>query len=376
MPAIVKVVQNYTPIKRKVLHFIFWSILLAMYLVSYNRFDTKYSWLLAVKEIFAVTSIFYFTSYYIIPKFVLKGRYLYFLSWLILIYFWWGLLTYSTCYLMNINIHPSKRLQSYVDHVIHMGLIGLFKYDTFTFYFLDFIYFISLPLGIKLTKSILSIGNEKTLLEFKNLELELSNVQLELAFLKLQINPHFLFNTINNIIFLVSEDTALAEKSLAQLSRIMNYLVYESDKKTVPLDSEFSFLRSYIQLEKIRLSSKVKTTININSDSNDYTIVPLIIFPFVENAFKHGPMSSSRDAWVDIQISSRNHILDMQVSNGFRRIEKPVGYVGGIGIDNVYKRLELNYPKQYNLTITEAADSYIVVLKLSLNGNEFSDINL
>jgi Putative regulator of cell autolysis len=277
---------------------------------------------------------------------------------------------------MNINIHPSKRLQSYVDHVIHMGLMGLFKYDTFTFYFLDFIYFISLPLGIKLTKSILSIGNEKSLLEYKNLELELSNVQLELAFLKSQINPHFLFNTINNIIFLVSEDTVLAEKSLAQLSRIMNYLVYESDKKTVPLDSEISFLKSYIELEKMRLSSKVKTTIDINTDSEKYTIVPLIIFPFVENAFKHGPMTSSRNAWVDIQILIKNHILNMKVSNGFRRIEKPPGYVGGIGVENVYKRLELNYPDQYKLTINESGDSYTILLKLSLNANEFSDINL
>ncbi|WP_206531928.1 histidine kinase [Sphingobacterium sp. DR205] len=353
--------------KRTIIHIMFWSSLFAMYLVSYKRFDATYSWLLAVKELIVITSIFYFTSYFIIPKYLLKGRYTICLLWLAVIYTWWGLLTYLTCWGINSYINPSKRLQEYVDHVLKIGLSGLFNYSTFTFYLLDFIYFISFPLGIKLTKAILDIRNEKTQLELENLELDLSNVQLELAFLKAQINPHFLFNTINNIIFLVSVDPPRAEKSLTQLSGIMNYLVYESDKPVVSLEFEFAFLESYIELEKLRLSNKVRTVIYIETDSNDYFVVPLIIFPLIENAFKHGPMSSNKNAWVDIQVFAKDGGLNVNISNGYKRVDKPVGYVGGIGVDNVRKRLELNYPNQYNLEINETRECYTVRLELNLS---------
>ncbi|WP_293928059.1 sensor histidine kinase [Sphingobacterium sp. UBA6320] len=267
---------------------------------------------------------------------------------------------------LDLYIHISERLQKYVDKVLQIGLTGLFKYSTVAFYFLDFIYFISLPLGIKLTQAILSIRYQKTDLELKNTELALNNVMLELAFLKAQINPHFLFNTINNIICLVQEDPVRAEISLVQLTGIMNYLVYESDKSSVPLQSEFTFIESYIGLEKLRLNSKVQTSVQILSDKDDYFIAPVIIFAFIENAFKHGPMSSSKNAWLDIEIIAKDGKLTMQVSNGFKRVAKPVGYVGGVGLENVKKRLELNYSGNYNLDIQEMEDSYIVLLELNL----------
>lgn len=366
MMSIVRFFQSDTAMKRSLFHIAFWSCLFIMYLVSYKRFDPMYSWILAVKELIVITSIFYFTSYFIIPKYFMKGRYFICLLWLLIIYSWWGLLTYLTCLGINFHIQPSKRLQEYVDHVLKIGLSGLFNYATFTFYLLDFIYFISFPLGIKLTKAILSMRNQKTQLELKNVELDLSNVQLELAFLKAQINPHFLFNTINNIIFLVSEDPPRAEKSLTQLTGIMNYLVYESDKPVVSLESEFAFLESYIEVEKLRLSNKVQTKIHIESDSKDYSIVPLIIFPLIENAFKHGPMSSNKNAWVDIQIFAKGGELKVDISNGYKRVTKPIGYVGGIGVDNVRKRLDLNYPDRYSLVIIDKIDFYTVRLELNL----------
>lgn len=364
---IVKFFKSHTATKRALIHMLFWSCLFTMYLVSYKRFDPTYSWILAIKELIVITSIFYFTSYFIFPKYFLKGRYFFCLLWLIIIYSWWGLLTYLTCLDINYNVHPSKRLQEYVDHVLKIGLTGLFNYSTFTFYLLDFIYFISLPLGIKLTKTIFNVRNEKTQLELKNLELDLNNLQLELAFLKAQINPHFLFNTINNIIFLVSEDAPRAENSLTQLSSIMNYLVYDSDKPFVSLDAEFGFLESYIELEKLRLSNKVQAIIHIESDSEEYFVVPLVIFPLLENAFKHGPMSSNKNAWIDIQVLAKDGILNVNISNGYKQVSKPVGYVGGIGVDNVRKRLELNYPNQYKLEITDEIDCYTARLELILN---------
>ena len=161
--------------------------------------------------------------------------------------------------------------------------------------------------------------------------------------------------------------------SLVQLTGIMNYLVYESDKPIVPLYAEYTFLESYIALEKLRLSNKVKTSIQISSDEDDYFIVPVIIFSFIENAFKHGPMSSSKNAWVDIQIKAKDGKLHMNISNGFKRVPKPVGYVGGVGLDNVKKRLDLNYAGNYRLSIQEMEDRYIVKLELNLIVTKFEN---
>lgn len=146
----------------------------------------------------------------------------------------------------------------------------------------------------------------------------------------------------------------------------MHYLLHESNRPTVPLSAEVVFLENYYDLEKLRISDSVKVEIVMELDSRRYNIVPLILFPFIENAFKHGPKSSMRNAWLKIVLRAADGILHMEVSNGINDIPKTGHSIGGIGIVNVKKRLELNYKDAYRLDIEQEKDRYIVNLTLQL----------
>lgn len=296
----------------------------------------------------------------------MKGKYVISFIWLVATYFWWALLTYYTCYLINEYMEPSKRLIMYINMVLENGVKGLLNFGEIPFYLLDFIYLVSLPLGIIITQAFLTTKNRQTKLKIKNVELALNNVELELAFLKMQINPHFLFNSLNNIYILVLDNNTKGAESITQLSGIMNYLLHESNRDTIQLQNEYVFLMNYINLERLRVNENVEIYIKMETDDEDYLVVPLIIFPFVENAFKHGPQSSRKSAWVDINIATINGKLRMEISNALTLIPKPDNYVGGIGIDNVRKRLALNYPKAHNLTIKQSEGQYTVVLTIDL----------
>lgn len=348
------------------LHIAFGACLVAIYIISYNRLDNSNAWIFVLKDILAVASIFYGTSYFAIPRWLMKGKYSMCLVWLLVIYVWWAVLTYYTCYFVHMYMEPSDRLAMYTSMVLDKGLKGLFNFKEIPFYLLDFIYLVSLPLGVRITQALLDVRNQQAKLEIKNMRLALNNVELELAFLKSQINPHFLFNTLNNIYILVENNNPKGAQSIIQLSSIMNYLLHESNQETVPLSVEYSFLKSYIDLEKLRISDQVDIQISMDSDNNSYSIVPLIIFPFVENAFKHGPKSSNKNAWVNIQIKTLQGKFQMEVANAFSPAPKPPGYVGGIGLENVRKRLDLNYKDAYALQIQENEHQYSTILTINL----------
>ncbi|MBE8719134.1 hypothetical protein C4F40_00125 [Sphingobacterium sp. Ka21] len=373
MPHTAKLFNNYAPTRRLFFHLLFWCCMGAMYAIAYNRLDRNNSWVLLVKDLFAVTTIFYSTAYIIIPRWLMKGRYLLCLAWAIVIYTWWGGLSYVAAGFIQEFLSPNERLGLYVRMALENGLSGLFKPSVLPFYLLDFIYLVSLPISMKIVQAFVSIRNEKTALELKNTELALkntalalNNVELELAFLKSQINPHFLFNTLNNIYILVTDENPKGAESITQLSGIMNYLLHESNRSVVPVDVELTFLQNYIELEKLRFSEKVKIDVHMESNAEGRMVVPLIIFPFIENAFKHGPKASNKNAWVNVYIEAQGEQLIMRVSNGVRHVPKPVGYIGGIGIGNVRKRLELNYGNSYTLNVAEEEDSYTVNLVLDL----------
>lgn len=374
MAQLAKIFYNYTPTKRIVTHIVFWSCLFAVYVVLYNRYDKEYAWLLALKDLVAITVIFYTTSYIIIPKWLMRGKFLLSLAWLLITYLWWGSLTYLVFLGIDFYIDQmSPNLRRLVDVVLDMGILGPIKPATVSMYILDFVYLISLPVGIKLIEAMLSVRNQKTELELKNTELalnnaelELNNVQLELAFLKSQINPHFLFNALNNILILMGKDVNKAIDCQRHLTGIMGYLVYDSNRTTVSLEEEYSFLRNYIELERIRLNPDTSIEVSMEADARNYTVVPLILFPFLENAFKHGPMASGKESNLRVSISAKRRLLTMDISNGFLKFDKPVGYKGGVGIENVKRRLELNYPDNHQLKITEENGRYTVHLTMRL----------
>src|SRR5690606_3119853 len=136
-----------------------------------------------------------------------------------------------------------------------------------------------------------------------------------------------------------------------------------------PLGEEYVFLKNYIELERIRLHDETIVEVSIRSDREDYQIVPLIVFPLLENAFKHGPMASGKNANLKILISACREKLVVNISNGYTILDKPKGYKGGVGLDNVVRRLELYYPNDYELIIDDNGKWYSVNLAINLNGD-------
>lgn len=199
--------------------------------------------------------------------------------------------------------------------------------------------------------------------------LEKDKVATELSFLKNQINPHFYFNTLNNIYALTEVDPKLAGEAILQLSKMMRHLLYGAQRDETMLSQEIAFVRNYIALMKLRLTDKVELALELPAELQDMPLAPLILLPFVENAFKHG-VSTTRPSHVSIRITQREKMLDVQVDNSIIP-ENAISLEdsGGIGLANTRRRLDLLYPGKYKLDAgaDEAGLEYSVHLELDLS---------
>ena len=198
---------------------------------------------------------------------------------------------------------------------------------------------------------------------------ELENTQLssELRFLKAQVNPHFLFNTLNNLYYLVVNQSGHAPDVVAKLSGMMRYMLHESNHPTVPLAREVEYLESYLDLERLRLDDAVPIAFDVTGSVEGVRIVPLVLITFVENAFKHGIGGGGAESWVTIRLSVRAGHVQFRVSNArVAANQKTVREASGIGLANVRRRLELAYPERHTLTVTEGEREYTVDLQIDL----------
>ena len=199
----------------------------------------------------------------------------------------------------------------------------------------------------------------------QNEELERQNLKQQLEYLKYQINPHFFMNTLNNIHALVDIDPTKAKDSIVVLSRMMRYLLYESDNTMVTLQKEIEFLKSYIDLMSMRYTSKVHISLRIDGEDKPGNIPPLLLITFVENAFKHG-VSYREESFIRVTLSIADDALHFTCANS-RHDEQP-SQRGGVGLDNVRKRLDLIYKSRYYLSIEAKPETYEVMLRLPLGG--------
>ena len=192
-------------------------------------------------------------------------------------------------------------------------------------------------------------------------KLKEQSLKQELDYLRYQINPHFIMNTLNNIHALVDIDPEQAKDSIVDMSRMMRYLLYESDNNCVSLSSAILFLKKYLNLMKLRYMDTVEINLDVpQSCSEDLALVPLVFIPFVENAFKHG-VGIDKTSTIDIDIEHKNGRLLFHCHNTKSGVKHEYG---GVGLNNVTKRLELIYGNDYNLDIRDEDDSYDVRLDL------------
>jgi LytS/YehU family sensor histidine kinase len=208
---------------------------------------------------------------------------------------------------------------------------------------------------------------QKVTTKFQDIERE--KLEAELKALKAQINPHFLFNTLNNLYSLTLDKSDKAPGLVLKLSDMMRYILYECNDKYVFVDKELDFIRSYLELQKIRLDDAIPVSINVKGSASQNKIAPLLFEPLIENAFKHGAYGKNNNGFVDILFNfEERDKMELSIENRFDikwqdedRKEK------GIGIKNVTRRLELLYPDKYDLNISKQEDLFKVKLQIDLS---------
>lgn len=239
----------------------------------------------------------------------------------------------------DINFRPPMKAFGFYNHILTSALISGFA--------------IGLGVMDKLKQ------NEK-----KQKELEKEKLNSELAFLKNQISPHFFFNTLNNIYSLIEIDGPIARESVLKLSKLMRYLLYESEQGETLISEEISFMNNYIDLMKLRINPRVELRVDFPVVFSDFSIPPLLFVPFIENAFKHGVSSRDR-SFINIRMELGAEQIRFKIKNsiGKGRLAGDMEH-SGIGLENVKKRLGLLYPGNHELKIEQDGATFQVELSI------------
>jgi len=210
-------------------------------------------------------------------------------------------------------------------------------------------------------------------------ELEKEKLSAELKFLKSQVQPHFLFNTLNNLYGLTLRQSPKAPEIVLKLSELMRYMLYKTNAPRVPLSQEINYLKNYITLEKIRYDDAVNVFFQVHGDILDKEIAPMLLIAFIENSFKHGVSEGLENAWVKITIKLEDNQLFLDIANSLTSPQSMLSpskneevindedTTGGVGLPNVQHRLELLYKGRYTLDLEQNQESYHIKLALELD---------
>ena len=295
-------------------------------------------------HVFFLMVIVYFNYWYLIPRYLSQKR----------------LVTYlALLFLTAAVVMPIEMVCLYWNIVGHNNIDAQLELLTkqsghFIFLFMTLI-----------VSTLLKITKEWLLQQAVQKDLENKNLQSELSFLKSQINPHFLFNTLNSLYALTLKKSDKAPELVLQLSDMMRYMLYKSNEKEVPLDQEIKYIENYLALERTRYGNKARIEFDyVGEPASQYKVAPLLFITFLENSFKHGLSQSIEHGFVECFIYTENGVIDYTLQNS-KTTERDDNYFqGGIGLVNVKRRLELIYPKRYQLDIHETEDTYVVNLKI------------
>jgi len=220
--------------------------------------------------------------------------------------------------------------------------------------------------AFKLLKLNLKQSNNNATLTAKILEAQLKLKEQELKYLKMQIHPHFLFNTLNTMYGLALKKAGQTPDMILKLSNLLDYLLYQTEKPLVLLTEEIDHIKDYIALEEMRFNNTLEVQITIQLDSKNTTIAPMLFLPFIENSFKHGTLNDTV-LNIEIEIKTYNDSIHFSIQNSN---SESTNSRQGIGLENIKKRLELLYPGKHKLAILDTEDSFKVELQLKTTSND------
>jgi two-component system LytT family sensor kinase len=196
-------------------------------------------------------------------------------------------------------------------------------------------------------------------------ELQRCNVEVKLKLLQSQVQPHFIFNTLNNIYSLSLKNNAKTPDLIYRLSSLLSYMLYDSKLTVIPLSKELEYINNYVELEKIRYGDRLDVSVNVYDGACQFNVTPLLLLPLIENSFKHGVCESMDNCWIRMDISAKDDWLTIKIENSkFEEIKSHSNNGNGIGIENVKKRLEILYPGKHEYKCINEEQSFLTVLKI------------
>ena len=338
-------------------HVFFW-IAVSLFITTLYSLQTNF-WVSFRNNLFYMpiqVAYYHAIAYWLVPKYVFEKRYGMFLLMLLPLVF--GVMFISrTIGIFFVN--------PYLIRVMHLTDPDylVFNRQPFLVKLLDPQSLVNSFKGTNLfTGFVLAIKLFKMWYERKQAALE-----AELNALKAQVHPHFLFNTLNNLYALSLNNSPKSPQAIIGLSDILRYMLYECSDNEVPLEKEIFMMQQYVKLEKLRYEERIDINFTITGNLKDKTIAPLLILPFIENAFKHGASEQVGATWINIDISITLNHFKLKVANS--KPEHPLNTVetpGHIGLKNVGKRLDLLYPHSSRLKIVNEEDTFFVMLDLDL----------
>ena len=342
----IKSIQIKEPTKL-LMHIVAWAVIFLLpYIFSSDYYDdggnnlhinTTFLYLNSVTKIFWV-GLFYLNAEILIPLLVYKRSYISFLITQVILF--------SLIMLIHgifFKLMITEKTFSFINSSSHNIIIFLFTIIASIAY-----------------KTV----SDRTKYQKEANERIQENLKTELSFLRSQISPHFLFNIMNNIAAMVRLKSNELEPTIHKLSSLMQYMLYETDEEKVLLRSEIENLQSYIDLQQQRFSEKLKLYVSLDVKENWYTIEPMLLIPFVENAFKHGT-GLVQNPEIEIELKAENNQLYFIVKNRFIQTETVKDKTSGIGLANVKRRLELLYGNMHQLVINKAEGWFIISLQLT-----------
>ena len=330
-------------------HLFFWLGFLLLYIVSGKPDDGHQA-----NAIFGITVLIpqliaaYLTVYYILPQLLLKKKYIQFFIWMILSVYIIAALT-----------------RVLVVHVAEpMVITGVFEQESIFEILTDWGKLVThyFPMVYNVVGFFWLFTYSKK--SMRNIALKKEKTAAELKALKSQLNPHFLFNTLNNIYSLSLDNSPKTSESIGKLSEILDYILYRCDSKFVSLADEIKLLENYIDLEKLRYDDRLQVTFQKQVESN-VQIAPLVLLSLVENAFKHGAGEDGGSPIIYISLTAKQNLFTFVITNSLIEtlVEKPKAT---IGLENIKKQLDLLYPNKYQLKIEKQANLFTVTLILKL----------
>ncbi len=291
----------------------------------------------------------YLTVYFLIPRYLLQKRYKAFL----------GLFLLSAAFFILLQ------------RVVYIyGLYGIMypeHQSKLVFWRFNFVYIFFNIYAMPAIFAVVKLVEYWIVNQRRNQQLKEEKMDAELKFLKSQIHPHFLFNTLNNLYALTLDKSEKAPEIVLRLSDLLSYMLYDCNARAVPLRKEIQLLSDYIELEKIRYQDGVQIDIEVEKDLPDIFVPPLLLIPFVENAFKHGMSRKISKPWVkiDLKINAGNLLFEVK-NNQAEQLHEKESYTEGIGLKNVKRRLDLIYPERYSLNVHSGEDEFAIQLIIPL----------